>query len=194
MRTRTILGVMFLSIGGFVHEPLWAQTAGGAASHNTHCAAAKEEIEVFADVLRGGHDQTVLVTKTATMGVDVDYVNLQLAVKGRGIPPDVRIDFKKKNKSSCLIEPFTGITNLDFITQSEQDQLFREGWSEFHKKYGKNASLVSLSRVGFNADKTLALVHVSSGIGSMAAGGTLYLLEKKEGKWVVKSSMGTWTT
>jgi len=177
-----------------MQAPLWAQVVSGTASHDVRCTLSEEEIKVFGDALRGGKSPTVLVTKTTTRNVDVDYVNLQLATRGRGIPAEVRADFKEQNKSSCLIEPFAGVENLRFISESERDRLFQTGWSEFRKKYGNNASLVYLSRVGFSADKTLALLHVSSGIGPMAAGGTLYLLEKKKGKWVAKSWMETWTT
>lgn len=190
----TLLGIGLLSIGSLIQAPLWVQVVNGPTSHNGLCTVREDEIEVFIDSLGGGTNQTVLVTKTTAMSVDVDYINLQLAVRGQGIPPEVRTDFKDKNKSSCLIEPFSGIVNIRFISEIESDRLFLRGWSEFRKKYGRNASLVYLSRVGFNADKTLALVHVSSGIGPMAAGGALYLLEKKKGKWVIKSSMETWTT
>jgi hypothetical protein len=68
------------------------------------------------------------------------------------------------------------------------------GWSDFHKKYGEEAEILLLSRVGFNPEKTLALLHVSSGMGGMAGSGRLYLFERKNGKWVVKSHIQTWTT
>ena len=72
--------------------------------------------------------------------------------------------------------------------------LYIKGWSVFHRRYGRKAELVVLSHVGFNRDKTLALFHISSGIGPMAAGGSLYLCERKNGKWVVKMHIPTWTT
>ena len=130
--------------------------------------------------------------------VDVDSLNLQLAAQGRGIPPDVRADFQEKNKSSCVIKPFVDLPNLYFISRREHDLMFRtslkKGWSELHKRYGKKAEVLFLSRVGFNRDKTLALFHISNGIGPMAGGGSLYLCERKNSKWVVKSHIQTWTT
>jgi len=54
--------------------------------------------------------------------------------------------------------------------------------------------MITLSRVGFSKDHTLALLDVSSGIRGMAASGELYLCELKENKWVVKTAIPTWTT
>lgn len=162
------------------------------------CVVQREEIEFFISYLReGAASPKVVVTTIVTPHVDVDAINLQLAAQGRGIPPDVRADFKEKNKSSCVVKPFVDLPNLHFISEREHDLMFRtpsKGWNEFHKKYGKEAEMLFLSRVGFNQDKTLALFHISSGIGEMAAGGSLFLCEKKNGKWVVKSHIQTWTT
>jgi len=174
-----------------------AQTANGTAPQDAVCKVQKDEIEIYASFLKEKtvpHVQTVLVTKTGAYDVDVDEVNLQLAVKGHGIPVELRTDFKEKNKSSCLIEPFVGVMNLNFISTADRDRLFRTGWNEFHRKYGKDAVQVVLSRVAFNSEKTLALLHVAMGIDKMAAGGTLYLLEKRDGKWLIKSQIETWVT
>lgn len=197
MEYRIFLGALLLTGAVFCQESVSAQTGNGTAPQNKVCKVQKDEIEIFASFLKQGESapvQTVVTTETEAIDVDVDYENLQLAVKGQGIPSEIRADFKAKNKSNCLIEPFTGVTNLHFISRAEQDRLFRAGWTEFHKKYGKNAELTTFSRIGFNADKNLALLHVSSGVDHNAAGGALYLLEKKAGKWLIKSHIGTWTT
>jgi hypothetical protein len=176
-----------------------AQAADRTAQQKKLCAVQGEEIKVFDSYLEEGiGSPQVLVTKTVLPDfVDVDALNLQLAAQGQGIPPDVRADFKEKNKSDCLIKPFAGMRNLHFVSKHEHDLMFRKdstGWSGFHKKYGEEANILLLSRVGFNPEKTLALLHVSGGMGSMAGGGTLYLFERKNGKWVIKSHMRTWIT
>jgi hypothetical protein len=181
----------------FSQRQVWAQTANTAARRHTTCTIQNDEIQVFASFLKENvdpHAQTVLVTKTEATDVDVDSVNLRLATQGRGIPSQLRADFKAKNKSSCLIERFAGVMNLTFVSTAERDRIFRTGWDGFHKRYGKTAVMVVFSRVAFNSDKTLALFNVSTGIDRMAAGGTLYLLEKKDGKWSIKSQIETWTT
>ncbi len=172
--------------------PLWAQGNSRSAPLKARCEVPAEEAEVFVGYLKGERPSPgliVLVTRTVRADMDVDTFNLQLAAKGRGIPPDVRADFKEKNKAGCAIVPFSDSANLRFISKAEHDQIFQNGWTEFHKRYGVEASILWLSRVGFNRDKTLALLYVSSGMGRLAVDGVLYLLERKEAKWVIKTGL-----
>lgn len=112
---------------------------------------------------------------------DIDGFNLPLAVQGYTIPADVRADFTEKNVNGCLIKPFDGVPNLRFMSSSEEERLLAKDWSEFNKKYGRDAERVAVSRVGFSSDKSLALIHVL-----YSSSGVLYLLERKNGKWRVK--------
>jgi hypothetical protein len=136
----------------------------------------------------------ILVTEAEQRLAPLDSINLQLAANGRGIPPDVRHDFAARNKTSCPIKPILGIERLQFISKHDEEKIFKTGWGEFHKRYGKDAEIVSLSRVGFNADRTLALLHVSTAIGPNAGGGMLYLFERKGGQWSIKTRVATWAT
>jgi hypothetical protein len=120
----------------------------------------------------------------------VDDLNLQLAVQGHGVPTEVRADFKTKNNSRCVIEPFTGDQNLRFISKREADTVFACGWREFYRKYGKGAWIVNVSRVGLNRDRNLALLHIMDS-GEGVGVGELYVLERKDGVWAVKSSIQT---
>jgi hypothetical protein len=123
------------------------------------------------------------VTKTFSP-VDIDSANLQLAVKGQGIPTVVRQDFKMKAASECRIPRTRTITGVKFISAQDQDQMFRghSGWKTFHRRFGGNASLTTFSRVGLNPERTLALLYVTSGIEAMAGNGFVYVFERKNGR------------
>jgi len=180
-------------------QRLWPQSAKRPPLQGTSCVVPAEEIQVLAAQLKSGSAfPQIVVTTTQPMDLDVDAFNLQLATKGQGIPPDVRADFTKKNKSACAIKPFQSVPNLHFINEREEHLIFQKGaiksWSQFHKEYGKDASIVWLSRVGFNREKTLALFHISDGIDRMGAGGSLYVFERENGRWVLKSYIQTWAT
>jgi hypothetical protein len=198
VRPRAFVIILFITASTISPKQLWSQASDITAQQDKPCVFQAEETEVLTSYLRQGTASLrVLVTKTDSQYIDVDALNLQLAAKGRGIPPDVRMDFSDKNKSSCVIQPFTGIPNLRFISKHEENLMFQvpsKGWSKFHKKYGKEAEMLWLSRIGFNSEKTLALLHVSGAMGGMAGGGTLYLFERKDGKWVIKSQIQTWFT
>lgn len=190
---RLVLSLSAILIMGV---PLWGQAPEKTPSSSKTCYVTKEEIEVYANFLGGEsspNNLTVLVAKTEAWIQDVDNLNLQLAAQGHGVPPDLRTDFTIKNKSSCLIKPFLGVPNLRFISKSEESTIFAAGWGEFRRKYGKDAEVVTVSRVGFNADKTLALLHIIGAKGRMAAAGELYVLERKDGKWVIKFNIQTMT-
>ena len=118
MKLGVFFCVLFISMGVLSQKALCAQTANETPPHKRRCILQREEIEIFASYLKQGKTYPqVLVTKTVPTEVDVEAFNLQLAVKGRGIPPEVRADFKEKNKSTCGIEPFAGIKNLYFISK-----------------------------------------------------------------------------
>ncbi len=197
MKIPKLLTSLLISSASLTGASACAQGTVGSPRHQAPCSVSEDEIGVYAGFLppdQGSSAVTVVEIETQPSNADVDYFNLQLALQGHAIPQDVRADFKQKDKSTCSIVPVPTIKNVHFISKAEHDKLFNDGWTKFHKRYGKHASWLYLSRVGFSTDKTLALLHVSSGGAPMAAGGRLYLLERKAGKWVIKTSIETWTT
>jgi hypothetical protein len=118
-----------------------------------------------------------------------DVVNLQLAARGQGFPLDLRKDFEEKNISSGTVIPFISNRNVHFISSAEERQIFRIGWGEFYRRFGTNAGIEKISRVGSNSDKTLALVYTSGAYGASAAAGTLFLLQRNHRIWTIKFSM-----
>jgi hypothetical protein len=184
--------VLFVLSPLVMAAPLCAQSQGNTMPSNSYCSLLKEEVDVYKSQLNAESSSksvTVLVTKTVGYIDDMDVYNLRLAAQGRGIPTEVRADFNNKNKSSCVIQPFDGVPNLRFISKSEERHILAAGTTEFDKKYGKGAEIVAVSRVGFNSDKTLALLHVL-----YSSSGELYLLEHKDGKWVIKFYVQTKAT
>jgi hypothetical protein len=194
VRFQAFLGVLVLTSIVFAQEPARAQTANGTLPQNPTCTVPKDEIGIIFGFLKQKalpHTQTVLVTETNANDVDVDSLSRHLEVKKNGLPSDLRADFNAKNNSSCLIGRFGGVNNLNFISKAEEARLFRVGSDEFHKTYGEDAIIVTVSRVAFNSDKTLGLLYESADIDHKAGDGTLYLLEKREDKWGVKMMVKT---
>jgi hypothetical protein len=58
------------------------------------------------------------------------------------------------------------------------------GWEDFYKRYPDSGGWIELSAVGFNADKTVAVVYIGHHCGGLCGGGMFHVLEKKEGKWI----------
>jgi hypothetical protein len=157
-----------------------------------YCEFSLDELDVYRSQLSrdSSPKRTMVVMATTLRWIDdINSFNLPLAVQGHAIPPDVRADFTEKNKTGCQIGPFGGVPNLRFMSSSEEEKLFARDWSEFNRKYGKDAERVAVSRVGFSVDKSLALIHIL-----YSSSGELYLLERKDGKWQVKFYLQTMAT
>lgn len=179
-----------------------ACTAVGKEPQNKsglQCSLPIDEVQVLTSYLkRSGEAQsvTVLVTTTDTADIDLDYVNLLLASKGHGTPLEARQDLKRKSRRGCAINNVPEIRNLRLISKRDHDEMFRRrtGWADFHGRYGKDAHLVTISRVGFDSEKKVALFYVTDGLGSMAGSCYLYVFELRTGKWVKKSEAPVWST
>jgi hypothetical protein len=106
-------------------------------------------------------------------------------------------DYAKKNTKEYLLDvPAMTTRHVTVITEQAYRELFKtidEGWSAFRKQYG-HASLVRFSRVGFNADRSLALVYKSEVADPEMGSGMLIVLERsvKDGPWKIKTTVRIW--
>ena len=116
-----------------------------------------------------------------------------------GLPSikDAINDFVTKNrKSSVLTDQFKLSATIVLITDSDVKRLFHDsidgGWDLFHAKYPKATSINTLSRVGFNKDRTEALVYYTYSCGGLCGQGQYVLLRKRDGHWKIEKESMTW--
>lgn len=189
MRQVVLGGVLFAGLSWGVG--VTSQTVKEPAPKSSPCTVSTDEAGLYATILRTGRRfPQVVVTRTGLVHFDLsdlDVLNLQAAASGRGIPLDVRTNFKEQNGAQCDLFAVAEIENVQYVSQEDAEK--PRSRREFEKKYGKDADVVVFSRVGFNPDKTLALVHVSGG-----AGGALYLYEKKNKGWTLRWHAETWAS
>jgi hypothetical protein len=67
-----------------------------------------------------------------------------------------------------------------------------EGWNTFYARHPGSEGLIELSAVGFNADKTIAVVFIGYHCGDECRGGEFRALEKNGGKWQLLTGRGRW--
>jgi len=98
-------------------------------------------------------------------------------------------DFVQVNKSVRTLLPMLNIAKpYDLVSEAELKAFTpsvlhvteEDVWKQRHP--GAEGYL-ELSSVGFNDNRSPALVYVSHCCGTLCAGGSFYLLEKKDGKW-----------
>ena len=111
---------------------------------------------------------------------------------------DLVNSFKERNQ-----QPYPIRTDLDFgseyqlFSQEEVDELHSQdeasGWELFYEKYPNTIAFIYLSRVGFNADFTQALVYIAQYHYDQPIQGGYYLMIKQDGRWVVETGFD-WMT
>lgn len=79
------------------------------------------------------------------------------------------------------------------MNDSEVNEIFSDpnaGWDFFYKKYPDSQGITTLSRVGFNIDKTKALVYFGTQSDGLAGTGYYVILQKEINRWkIVKKQM-----
>ena len=104
--------------------------------------------------------------------------------------PDEIADFQAKNSEPISIRPLVSeIKVLGFITHDELKTLFlknshvTDGWSAFHKKYPEANGDLWFSRIGYNSDRTRAIVYFSHVCGGLCGKGGWLNYKKEAGVW-----------
>jgi len=111
-----------------------------------------------------------------------------------GIPPELIENLVKQNQQEHEI---SDLFNLNvkhvLITEEEIAKIMKAGeWELFYEKFPKSQGIISLSRVGFNAGKTQALVYFGNPTSATSGMGWYILLEKKADTWTIKREIGMW--
>jgi hypothetical protein len=115
----------------------------------------------------------------------------------RGLSPisqDTIAAYKARNREPRQLEDAfkLPIKNV-LVEEKELDRFRREGgWEEFYKKYPESGGFISFSQVGFNPERSQALVYFEHWCGGLCGSGLYLLLEKSEGGWKVAKAHRSW--
>ncbi len=104
-------------------------------------------------------------------------------------------DFKNKNAKTYKLEnKFSIPQSVVLISNKELQNIFRDnmGWLRFYMKYPTSRGLIEIDRVGFNDNKTQALLQFGHQDDWLAGRSDLFFLTKDEGKWIIKANYIVW--
>lgn len=102
------------------------------------------------------------------------------------------------NHKPCpmLKRPFLAGTGSRLISHQEVERFSRTDpgfwWGDFYRKYPNAAGLFTFSKVGFNADRTQAVVYRAFSCGDTCGYGSYVLLVKEEGVWTIVAEARQW--
>jgi hypothetical protein len=104
-------------------------------------------------------------------------------------------DLKAKNKDHPQFTRRFNITRpYVLVSEQELESLFSKhgigGWEKFYEKYPESRGYATFSRIGFNPEKTQALVYRGHSCGGLCGGGSYILLVKINGAWTIKGNVG----
>lgn len=104
---------------------------------------------------------------------------------------DVLEDFRHQNASPKRLGPgmdlgipYVVVPRADiralFTPQKNDPNL---GWTGFYNAYPDSGGYLMVSAVGFNSQKTRAMVYMGHSCGGLCGGGTYYFLERSSDSW-----------
>jgi hypothetical protein len=98
-------------------------------------------------------------------------------------------DFKRMNAKRWLLQRLFQIERpYELVSTEEIETAFgekgtREGWEDFNARHPDSGGYFVMSAVGFNQDKTLAVVYTGSTCGGLCGRWSFHLLRKVDAKW-----------
>lgn len=119
-------------------------------------------------------------TGTSITGSDLDSIRIaNFSERLSGLQDETITNFILTNKDRSKIKYISGVDHLVLS-------------SDYHDSSNENTVQVGLSRVGYNSSRTQAVVELGETWAPLVGSGTLFLLLKENGKWVIKGRCMTW--
>ena len=157
----------------------------------------KEEQAVYAFFV-GGSERTVLILQDASADISANDPQKSLDYIKSGLPSlsDEALDnFVQRNQQSCQLAPDMEL-DVDYILLSTEElsEITRQSnWGEvITQKYPGSYGYTMFSRVGFNNSLDKAIIYVGQMAAPLMGSGFYYLMEKKNGEWVIKEQVMAW--
>ena len=157
----------------------------------------KEEQAIYSFFVGGG-ERTVLILQDTSADISANDPQKSLDYIRSGLPSlsDEALDnFVQRNQQSG---PLASDMELDvdyiLLSTEELSEITRQSnWGEvITQKYPGSYGYTLFSRVGFNNTLDQAVIYVGSMAAPLMGSGFYYLMEKKNGEWVIKEQIMAW--
>jgi hypothetical protein len=178
-------------------------TAFVACAPTASTASLDDEYAVYAALiesryLKEGVDLIVIRAQTTFFPLGPDVTAEQVGQTISGLQEETYADFLAVNEGPAPLDPSLDL-GFDYTLVSLQDleEFLGDGpWSydAFYERFPNSQGLMELSRVGFNADHTQALVYVGNQYDLLGGEGYYVLLHKEGGDWLVDSDLLLWVS
>jgi len=149
-------------------------------------AQKSESLEIYSNLINEFKQaKRIVITDYTSIGfTDLDRLNFEQLrkefseFKNQDLQEETFKDFKNQNiNSEKILKSEIPNDKIVLISREEVDKIFknnRKGWDNFYRKFPKSQGILTLSKIGFNENKTQAIVyygnqsHYLAGIGYLA--------------------------
>ncbi len=156
----------------------------------------KEEQAVYASFF-GSAPGTIVILQDTSTNISSDDPRQTIDYIKSGLPgasKETLDNYLERNRQPSQLSPDMQI-GVEYVLISKQDlsaiMSQPDGWDAFYAKYS-HAGYTQFSRVGFNKTLDQALVYVGGMAGPLMGSGFYYLMEKKDGQWIIKEQVMAW--
>jgi hypothetical protein len=107
---------------------------------------------------------------------------------------DVVADYRRRNATVWTIQDRLRLdTTYEFVSKEALLATFGDqgNWPEFDRLHPGSGGYTFFSAIGFNADRTRAMLHSGHMCGGLCGGGGFNFLEKVDGRWTRTRPMST---
>src|SRR5262245_9928607 len=190
-------------LGGRVDAELWASPVVERPIFASQ-VLDEEDYSVYAALLKEkfiNRDTRRLVIESYTSVDAQTYADLEETIK-RAAPltKETTDNFRAKRRPKKLRDRFNLPLQIDLLSKSEIARVFKrtskksDGWEKFYHLYPSSPGILRLSRIGFNSDKSQALIFVAHSCGLLCGEGNYFVMAKKDGEWTIVKELTTWVS
>jgi hypothetical protein len=167
---------------------------GGSSAHDDEYAVYAALIEDR--YLWEGVDLIVIRNETTLFELGPDVTFEQVSRSAPALEEETYADFLAVNEEPT---PLDGSLDLGFevalVSPQELEEIFAAdvgSYDAFYERFPNSQGVMELSRVGFNADRSQALVYVGNQHAPLGGAGYYLILNKDDGAWQVDSELPLW--
>ena len=176
----------------------------GSASYlqtEADSGVSAEEYEIYSSVIKQYYlrpDTKLIMIEERTFRYDfaIDEEPWREKKKGVIIDETAANDYELKNGEKWLLnkDSFKLPVKAALITDNDLKAIFHGKWGDlewinYYRRFPDTRGFVMLSRIGFNTQRTQALMYVGSRCGPVCGDRYFLLLQKENGSWVIKKKL-----
>jgi hypothetical protein len=191
-----LVGLILVSIG-FGSIP----ASGARGQSGSDAGISDEEYEIYSAAIKQYYvrpDTKMLVIDDRTFRYDFgDHEEpWKDKYKGLTIAPSAVEDYEARNVRPSMLNKasFKLPVKINLITDLDLKAIFHGTWGElewisYYRRFPDSRGFIMLSRIGFNTERTQALLYLGSRCGPGCGDIHFLLLEKTDGTWTTKKEL-----